>query len=189
VNKSKIQLTTSCENIEIKSIFWTKKMKFFRLLFLILLCSCETGAQKVENTPNDKSEFEVQKSEQEWKDELSDLQYYVLRKAGTEPANSSPLNDVDEPGTFVCAACGNSLYETKHKFESGSGWPSFDRSIEGSLALSSDTKLGYKRDEALCGQCGGHLGHIFNDGPRETTGMRHCINGAALEFIPDKNQD
>jgi peptide-methionine (R)-S-oxide reductase len=150
------------------------------LLLFTLLVSCKSEAQQ-----NEKSEdFKVQKTESEWKAELSSEEYEILRKAGTERPYSSPLNDVKEPGVFVCAACGNELYETKHKFDSGTGWPSFDRAIDNSLAYSSDRKLGYERSELLCGDCGGHLGHIFDDGPRETTGKRHCINGVALKFIP-----
>lgn len=149
-------------------------------LVLIFLVSCKSEAQKDEKS----KEYKVQKSESEWKVELSDEEYRILRKAGTESPYSSPLNDVKEPGVFVCAACGNELYETKHKFDSGTGWPSFDRAIENSLAFSSDRKLGYERSELLCGDCGGHLGHIFDDGPKETTGKRHCINGVALKFKP-----
>ncbi|MBZ9651289.1 peptide-methionine (R)-S-oxide reductase MsrB [Psychroflexus montanilacus] len=149
-------------------------------LVLIFLVSCKSEAQKDEKS----KEYKVQKSESEWKAELSDEEYRILRKAGTESPYSSPLNDVKEPGVFVCAACGNELYETKHKFDSGTGWPSFDRAIENSLAFSSDRKLGYERSELLCGDCGGHLGHIFDDGPKETTGKRHCINGVALKFKP-----
>jgi peptide-methionine (R)-S-oxide reductase len=150
------------------------------LLLFTLLVSCKSEAQQ-----NEKSEdFKVQKTESEWKAELSSEEYEILRKAGTERPYSSPLNDVKEQGVFVCAACGNELYETKHKFDSGTGWPSFDRAIDNSLAYSSDRKLGYERSELLCGDCGGHLGHIFDDGPRETTGKRHCINGVALKFIP-----
>ncbi|WP_127846402.1 peptide-methionine (R)-S-oxide reductase MsrB [Psychroflexus aestuariivivens] len=150
------------------------------IVFLSLI-SCKSEAQQDEN-----SDFKIQKTEEEWKAELTSKEFEVLRKAGTERPFSSPLNDISEPGTFVCAACGNELYRTKHKFKSGTGWPSFDRAIDGSLALSSDKKLGYERSEALCGDCGGHLGHIFNDGPEETTGKRHCINGVALDFIPEK---
>jgi peptide-methionine (R)-S-oxide reductase len=150
------------------------------LLLFTLLVSCKSEAQQ-----NEKSkDFKVQKTESEWKAELSSEEYEILRKAGTERPYSSPLNDVKEPGVFVCSACGNELYETKHKFDSGTGWPSFDRAIDNSLAYSSDRKLGYERSELLCGDCGGHLGHIFDDGPRETTGKRHCINGVALKFIP-----
>jgi peptide-methionine (R)-S-oxide reductase len=148
----------------------------------ISLISCQTDAQ----TKEKKKDFEITKSESEWKELLTAEEYRVLRTAGTERAYSSPLNNIKKPGTFVCAACQNPLYKTKHKFNSGTGWPSFDRAIDQSLALSSDQKLGYTRQEALCGKCGSHLGHIFNDGPRETTGKRHCINGVALDFIPEK---
>lgn len=157
-----------------------KPLLFFIICFQLI--ACQSGAQEKQEKQN----FEVSKSEKQWKETLTPQEYDVLRNAGTERPFSSPLNKVKEPGTFVCAACQNPLYKTKHKFDSGTGWPSFDRAIDSSLAMSSDTKLGYKRDEALCGKCGSHLGHIFNDGPRETTGKRHCINGVALDFIPEK---
>lgn len=150
------------------------------ILFLLILVSCKSEAQQ-ENASKD---FEVQKTESEWKAELTDEEYHILREAGTEKPYSSPLNNIKKPGVFVCAACGNELYETKHKFDSGTGWPSFDRAIENSLAYSSDRKLGYERSELLCGDCGSHLGHVFDDGPKETTGKRHCINGLALDFKP-----
>lgn len=150
------------------------------LLIVSCLWSCLSSAQQ----EKEQKEFEVTKTDAEWKAELTAMEYEVLRNEATERPFTSELLKIKEPGTFVCAACENPLYETKYKFDSGTGWPSFDRAIEGSLALSSDTKLGYKRDELLCGKCGGHLGHVFNDGPRETTGKRHCINGVALDFIP-----
>ncbi|SHE42389.1 peptide-methionine (R)-S-oxide reductase [Psychroflexus salarius] len=153
-------------------------------IILLLIClqfgSCQSNAQKKQTKTN----FEISKTEAEWRKVLTAEEFNVLRKSGTEPAFSSPLNKVEQAGTFVCAACKNPLYQTKYKFDSGTGWPSFDRAIDSSLTVSSDRKLGYKRTEALCGKCGSHLGHIFNDGPRETTGMRHCINGVALDFIP-----
>lgn len=150
------------------------------ILLMILLVSCKSEAQQETSS----KDYKVQKTESEWKAELTTDEYNILREAGTEPPFSSPLNDVKEPGVFVCAACGNELYETKHKFKSGTGWPSFDRAVENSLAYSSDRKLGYVRSELLCGDCGSHLGHVFDDGPKETTGKRHCINGLALDFIP-----
>lgn len=152
------------------------------LIIIFSLWSCHSSAQK----EGKQQDYEITKTDAEWKAELSPMEYQVLRKAATERPFSSELLDIKTPGTFVCAACENPLYETKNKFKSGSGWPSFDRAIEGSLAYSSDTKLGYSRDELLCGKCGGHLGHVFNDGPRETTGKRHCINGVALDFKPKK---
>lgn len=162
-------------------------MKSFMLAILaVVFLGCNSNAQK--NTSQTSPNFEVTKSEQEWKRILTPQQFEVLRKAGTERPNSSELNDVEEPGTFVCAGCGNELYKTEHKFESGTGWPSFDRAIEGGVEFGSDTKLGYSRDEIHCADCGGHLGHVFNDGPRETTGKRHCMNGVAMKFIPDSKE-
>lgn len=154
------------------------------VLLIFLISSCKSEAQQEES----QKEYKVQKTESEWKAELTEDEYQVLRKAATERPYSSPLNDIKEPGVFVCAACGNELYETKHKFDSGTGWPSFDRAINNSLAFSSDKKLGYERSELLCGDCGGHLGHVFDDGPQDTTGKRHCINGVALKFIPKEKQ-
>lgn len=152
------------------------------LVVVFSMISCQSKAQDEKK----QKDFEITKTEEEWKQELTEKEYEVLRNKGTERAFTSELLDIKEQGTFVCAACENPLYETKHKFKSGTGWPSFDRAIEGSLAYSSDRKLGYKRDELLCGKCGSHLGHVFNDGPRETTGKRHCINGVALDFKPKK---
>lgn len=160
-----------------------------KILFLsiaaLMLFSCNGNAQK-NNKPDQKQKYEVTKTDEQWKAELSTAEYNVLRKAATERPFSSELNDVKKPGTFVCAACGNKLYRTENKFDSGTGWPSFDRAIKGGVAYGSDSKLGYQRDEVHCARCGGHLGHVFNDGPRETTGKRHCINGVAMDFIPEK---
>ena len=164
-------------------------MKNLFLAFLaIVAVGCNSSAQKnnsKENSENMSSTYEVSKTDAEWKEILTPAQYQVLRKAGTERPFSSELNDIKKPGTFVCAACGTELYETKHKFDSGTGWPSFDRAIKDGIAMGSDSKLGYSRDEIHCATCGGHLGHLFNDGPRETTGERHCINGDAMKFIAD----
>lgn len=154
------------------------------ILSVLLIVSCQSKGQK-DDTSDD---YPIQKSEKEWKNILTDQEYQVLREAGTERALSSALLKVKEPGTFVCAACENPLYETRYKFKSGTGWPSFDRPIEGAIAYDSDNKLGYTRKELLCGQCGSHLGHVFNDGPRETTGKRHCINGVALDFKADNDE-
>ena len=128
--------------------------------------------------------YAVSKTEAEWKTELTDMQFYVLRKAGTENAWSSDLLDIKEKGTYVCAGCQTPLFSSEHKFDSGTGWPSFDRAIEGNVAYDVDYKIGYPRTEEHCAVCGGHLGHVFDDGPSKTTGKRHCINGAALEFVP-----
>ncbi|QED36780.1 peptide-methionine (R)-S-oxide reductase MsrB [Antarcticibacterium arcticum] len=151
--------------------------------FAMILIGCNSNAQKKQSSQT--PQYKVSKTEAEWKSELTPAQFTVLRKAGTERPFSSDLNKIKEPGTFVCAACGNELYLTKHKFESGTGWPSFDRPLEGAVAYGADSKLGFERDEVHCADCGGHLGHLFDDGPRETTGKRHCINGVAMKFIPD----
>mgnify|MGYP001476222005 FL=1 len=153
------------------------------LLFLSIMLSCNSIAQE---KSKEKKEYKVEKSNTEWKKLLSPMEYYVLREAGTERAFTSPLNKNYKKGTYVCAACKTPLYASEYKFDSGTGWPSFDRAIEGSVELDVDYKLGYARTELKCNTCGGHLGHSFNDGPQKTTGKRHCINGVALEFIAKK---
>ena len=158
---------------------------------IILLCcfviGCKGVSQEKEDTAENKTEevYKVNKSDEEWRAELTDMEYYILRRAGTETAGSSELLNNKEKGTYVCAGCGAPLFKSEHKYDSGSGWPSFDREIEGQVAYDVDYKIGYQRTEEHCATCGGHLGHVFDDGPRQTTGKRHCINGAALDFIPD----
>lgn len=166
-------------------------MKSFLLsLSLLLTLACKGQTQEKSDTASPenaaRSEFAVQKTDAQWRAQLSELSYAVLRKGGTELAGSSPLLDIHEPGTFVCAGCGTPVFKSEHKFESGSGWPSFDREIEGNVAFSVDTSYGMRRVEEHCAVCGGHLGHVFDDGPRQTSGKRHCINGAALEFVPER---
>ncbi|WP_410005344.1 peptide-methionine (R)-S-oxide reductase MsrB [Aequorivita nionensis] len=162
-------------------------MKLFSsvLIMITFLFSCNSPAQKSKEMKNET--FKVTKTDAEWKAQLSPVAYNVLRHEGTERAFSSDLNDNHKVGTYVCAGCGTPVFESKHKFDSGTGWPSFDREIKGNVAFSTDKKLGYTRTEEHCATCGGHLGHVFNDGP-ETTGKRHCINGLALNFIP-KNEE
>ena len=155
--------------------------KIFSLITILFLISCNSTAQ---DSSTEKKKYKVTKTNAEWKKELTQKQYYVLREAGTERAYTSPLNDNHEEGTFVCAACKTPLYKSEHKFESGSGWPSFDRAIKENVELDVDYKIGYARTELKCNTCGGHLGHSFDDGPRKTTGKRHCINGVALKFVP-----
>ena len=124
---------------------------------------------------------------QKWAQHLSSEQYAVCWNKGTEaPFTGLHLNE-KRTGTFVCVCCQSPLFASETKYDSGSGWPSFDREIKGNVAYSVDYKIGIARSEEHCATCGGHLGHVFNDGPRNTTGMRHCINGAALKFIP-KNE-
>ena len=128
----------------------------------------------------------VAKSEAEWRAELTPEQYYILRQHGTERPGASPLNREKRKGTFLCAACAAPLFASAAKFESGTGWPSFDRpASESAVSEHDDRSLFMLRTEVRCAHCGGHLGHVFPDGPRETTGQRYCINGAALEFKPE----
>ncbi len=128
--------------------------------------------------------FPISKSKAEWSRLLTKGEYYVLRQAGTERPFSSPLNDEKRKGVFVCAGCRNRLYSSRTKYDSRTGWPSFYAAIEkGAVGTSTDYKIGYPRTEVHCADCGGHLGHIFKDGPKPT-GQRHCINGVAMDFIP-----
>lgn len=117
----------------------------------------------------------------EWKARLSAPSYHVLREHGTEPAFASALNDEKRNGVFVCAGCGAALFESSTKYDSGSGWPSFYAPVEGRVGTSTDLKIGYPRTEVHCARCGGHLGHVFDDGP-QPTGKRYCMNGVALGF-------
>lgn len=155
--------------------------KIANLLLFILVVSCSGNAQ--EQKKEKKKIFKIEKTASEWKKILSPKQYYVLRETGTEKPFSSPLNKIYEKGIFVCAGCKTPLYKSEHKFDSGTGWPSFDRAIKGNVELDVDYKIGYARTELKCNTCGGHLGHSFDDGPSKTTGKRHCINGNALKFI------
>lgn len=157
--------------------------KIVGFIVLTVLVSCNSKAQ---TTSKNKKTYKVEKSNADWKSLLSPLEYYVLREAGTERAFSSSLNTNKEKGTYVCAACKTPLYKSEHKYDSGSGWPSFDRGIKENIELDVDYKIGYERTELKCNSCGGHLGHSFDDGPQKTTGKRHCINGVALKFIPEK---
>jgi peptide-methionine (R)-S-oxide reductase len=156
--------------------------KLASTLILLLMISCVGNAQ---DSSKEKKTYKVEKTDSEWKKLLSPEQYYVLRESGTERAFTSALNKNEKKGTYVCAACKTALYKSEHKFDSGTGWPSFDRAVKENVALDVDYKIGYSRTELKCNTCGSHLGHSFDDGPK-TTGKRHCINGVALKFIPKK---
>jgi peptide-methionine (R)-S-oxide reductase len=127
--------------------------------------------------------FPIAYSEAEWRKRLTPAQFRILRQHGTEPPFSSPLDREKRNGTFVCAADGSPLYSSSTKFNSGTGWPSFWNPLPRAVGFSTDRKLGYPRTEVHCARCGGHLGHVFNDGPRPT-GKRYCMNGDAMLFRP-----
>ena len=128
--------------------------------------------------------FPVQLGEEEWRRKLSPQQFAVLRKHGTERAGTSPLNQEKRHGTFVCAGCGQKLFASDTKFESGTGWPSFFAPLDDGVETSEDRSFFMVRTEVHCSQCGGHLGHLFPDGPAPT-GQRYCMNGVAMAFEPD----
>lgn len=142
---------------------------------LPVLASCGSPAQA--------KTYKVSLSDAEWKRRLSPASYKVLRHQDTEPPFSSPLDKEKRAGTFVCAGCGNDLYSSTTKFDSRTGWPSFYRPLPGAVGTKTDFKIGYPRTEVHCADCGGHLGHVFKDGPKPT-GLRYCMNGLAMKFRP-----
>jgi peptide-methionine (R)-S-oxide reductase len=127
--------------------------------------------------------FAVSRSAAEWRRLLGPQRFAILRQGSTERAYSSPLNNEKRAGVFTCAGCAQPLFASATKFESGTGWPSFWKALPRAVATKSDRTLGFERTEVLCARCGGHLGHLFDDGPRPT-GLRYCMNGLALRFRP-----
>ncbi len=134
------------------------------------------------------SDYTVNKSEDEWKAQLTPDEYRVLRKKGTEFPHTGKYNLHFENGDYYCRACNAKLFESEHKFESGCGWPSFDQAVEGAIEYIRDTSHGMIRTETVCANCGSHLGHVFDDGPRNTTGQRYCINSVSIDFEPSNEE-
>jgi peptide-methionine (R)-S-oxide reductase len=162
------------------------------LTALVILTYYSMGQESKYNSQETKNmENKVIKTDKEWKEILNEKQYYILREAGTEAPFTGEFYQHKEKGTYHCAACGNKLFISDTKFASGCGWPSFYKAFdEGSVVEKLDTSHGMVRTEIRCAKCDGHLGHVFNDGP-EPTGLRYCINSAALSFNPldEKKQD
>ena len=154
--------------------------KIIFILACVITFGCNTKAQETKL----KKKFPVTKTDAQWKSELSELEFHVLRKAGTEKPWTSEFNKNYQAGIYACKACGTALFKSEHKYDSKSGWPSFDRAIEENIGYTVDYNIGYARTEEHCATCGGHLGHVFDDGPSKTTGKRHCVNGVSLIFIP-----
>jgi peptide-methionine (R)-S-oxide reductase len=140
-----------------------------------------TGRGVMAKTEN----FSVVKTDAEWLAQLTPDQYEVLRRHGTEPAHTSPLNDEHRQGVYQCAGCDLPLYDAKTKYHSGTGWPSFYDHLPNAIGTTTDFKLILPRTEVHCSRCGGHLGHVFEDGP-QPTGLRYCMNGVALQFVAEK---
>jgi len=178
-------------------------MKNLLWIVLVLFVACKSNSQKVNSakaeetakevveqasevkseTVTEERKFEITKTDEEWKSELSEFEYYVIREKGTERAFSGQdLLKNQKEGVYTCRACENELFTHETKFKSGTGWPSFYEPIEASkIAEDTDYHLGYARTEVMCGRCGGHLGHVFKDGPKPT-GLRYCINAVSLDF-------
>lgn len=168
----------------------SQKACLFSLSAMLLLMYCSSNAQqgntKSTTTKKDTMSTELPKTEGEWKKKLSDEQYYVLREKGTERPFTGKFYLHKEKGVYTCGACGNELFTSDMKFDSHCGWPSFDREIKGGkIRTEVDSSHGMIRTEIMCAKCGGHLGHLFNDGPTET-GIRYCVNSLSLEFAPEK---
>ena len=144
------------------------------------LTAASVAARSEGSTPE---RFEVMKTDEEWKKVLTPEQFNVLRKHGTERAGASPLDKKYDPGMYYCAACNLPVYSSDAKFDSGTGWPSFFKPLDNAIGTSVDKSFFSTRTEVHCRRCGGHLGHVFEDGPKPT-GLRYCMNGVAMKFIP-----
>ncbi len=160
------------------------------ILVLMIAVSCTTSAQEKKQKTSKKEMTKkidkIVKTEAEWKASLTPQEYYVLREKGTDRPGDSGYTKHFEKGTYHCRACDAQLFESGTKYESDCGWPSFDDAIPGTIDLTKDSTLGMIRTEITCTKCNGHLGHIFDDGPKETTGKRYCVNTSSIKFVKAK---
>lgn len=169
-----------------------KKVLILVILFSLTACKGQVKDETEKETTTTESttkeiadsKFKVAKTDAEWRAQLTPMQYDVLRNKGTERPHTGKYDKFFKDGVYVCAACKNPLFKSDTKFDSHCGWPSFDQAIEGSVLYEHDTSYGMDRTEVMCANCGGHLGHVFDDGPKETTGDRFCTNSVSIEFIP-----
>jgi len=175
------------------------KMKQMNRILLLsitifLFSACTSKSQSNNETKEETSYVnnykgeKLVKSEEEWKDQLSEKEFYVLREKGTERSGTGPLLNEKRAGTFVCNGCQLPLFDSETKFESGTGWPSFYAPVvEENIATATDYHIGYARTEIMCARCDGHLGHVFKDGPKPT-GLRYCLNSVSLEFVSETEE-
>lgn len=162
--------------------------RYFGILITLLLFSACNAQEKIDKNETAMKEYKIQKTEEEWKEILTEEEYRILREKGTEYPFTGEYNDHYKEGVYSCAACDFELFDSSQKFKSHCGWPSFDSELGGDrVERVADNSLGMKRVEILCGNCGGHLGHIFDDGPTET-GMRYCVNSVSLKFTPTNKE-
>lgn len=166
-------------------------MKYILILCLsavgFIACGQKSGNNKLNDKKSDQIE-KISKTDAQWKKELSSVEYQVIREKGTERAFTGKYNDFKGKGVFVCKACGLELFKTEAKFDSGTGWPSFFAPINDSnVSTEVDAGFGMARTEILCSRCDGHLGHVFDDGPKPT-GLRYCVNSVSLDFVPEKKK-
>jgi len=167
----------------------TIKLASIGAFFLITSASCQQLPTKKTTNTNQKQDtmtYKSSKSDAEWKIELTPAQFNVLREKGTERPGTGEYNLHFKKGMYSCAGCGTQLFESDNKYESHCGWPSFDNAIPGTIKQIEDASSGMIRTEIVCANCGGHLGHIFDDGPQQTTGKRYCVNSLSLDFEEEK---
>jgi len=161
-------------------------MNIAGIILVVFLAFTSCQGQNKSKAKENVAALKVQKTEEEWKKQLTAEQYEILRNKGTErPFTGAYVNNFKK-GKYVCAACGNLLFNSNAKFKSDCGWPSFDQAVKGAVTYVNDTSFGMERIEVNCASCGGHLGHVFDDGPEETTGKRFCTNSVSIQFIPEK---
>jgi len=165
-----------------------KQIFFYSMIALLMSCSGNAQKKTTKKSDMTNKNHKIVKTEAEWKQQLTDQQFYVLRQKGTDRPGDGGYTKHFEMGTYVCAACGTKLFKSDSKYESHCGWPSFDDAIPGTIDLIKDTSLGMIRTEITCINCEGHLGHIFDDGPKETTGKRYCVNTSSITFVKTKNE-